>query len=452
MNDAEYYRLRESGTGFGTRGTEGFSVAIAIGKEACQSATGQSLALNLVNILLRFVNRATILLAKGDSDLLVKFPYTAPSFEETIRSIWRHCDPRALVTFGTLTTQPPIIISSADYSIGIGSDIPTGCDLYLSSEGFIGHACRSPAPISASPQTLVGSGVAALLGAANVARKLSGIDPFPVRLSGWNFAEDDKADRGPTDWPTLDVGTVRMIGAGAVASALAYWLFQWGVSGTWQIIDPDVIKLKNVAKSLAFSTSEAAEISPPGVKKVHVLERLLPCSLGQDVWYADWDRSLAPLPDVILPLANERGIRASIANDSATLVLHATTSTRWQSSVHRHIAGSDDCIACRFPDTTPAAMKCSTGSVADASSPTKTRDASLPFVAGGSGLMLAVLLQRLQLGQLERLPWNYCTWHWRTERQFTSTGTYSCRSGCASFLPRAVRRTINAKGRWAHLD
>jgi hypothetical protein len=451
MNEREYYQIRESGTGFGAGGEKRFAVAIVIGVHACRTRAGQSLALNLINMVLRFVNRVTVVLAEDENDLLVRFPYQEPSFQETIRCVHRHCDPRASFTVITPAAQGPSE-NSPDYSIGVGADVPTDCDLYLSADGFIGDASREPLPDPGPSEELIGAGVAALLGAANVARKMDAVEPLTIRLSGWNFAEGERAEQGPGEWKSLDVGTVRIIGAGAVAGALANWLYQWGVSGRWQIIDRDVIKLKNVSKTLVFSTVDAAEVTPPGIRKVRVLERLLPVSMSVETWYDEWDKRNVPLPDVILPLANERGIRSRVAAESATIVLHATTSTQWQSHVHRHLAGEDDCIACRFPDVAPVPLKCSTGSLADPESPGTTRDASLPFVAGGSGLLLAVMLKRLQLGQLAEVPWNYCTWHWRTQNRFTSTGRHSCRRGCSMYLPTELRRTINAEGRWAHLD
>jgi hypothetical protein len=78
-------------------------------------------------------------------------------------------------------------------------------------------------------------------------------------------------------------------------------------------------------------------------------------------------------------------------------------------------------------------------------------DASLPFVAGGSALQLAVLLQRLQRGELLNSQWNYCAWHWNTDNRFAISGSYACKNGCSSYLPASIRRLVN-KGRWAHLD
>src|SRR5580700_2572954 len=444
MNDDEYYRIRESGTGFRAVDGSSFSVTIAIGEAACRSAIGQSLALNLINMVVRFVNKITIVLGTDQSDLLVRFPYEGTDLRDTISCVATHCDPRASVVLIDQTTSA-VSDRFSGYSIGIGSDIAQSCDLYLSADGYIGNASTKPLADPVSSRTLVGAGVASLLGAANVARRISALEPLTICLSGWNLTAGEAAVQGPVEWTPLDVGTVRMIGAGAVAGALAYWLYQWGVSGTWQIVDADVVRLKNVPKTLVFATTDAAEITPPGLQKVQVLGRFLSNSSSVDAWYDAWDRSCVHSPDVILPLANERGVRARIASESATVVLHATTSSLWQSTVHRHIAGRDDCIACRFSDETPVSFKCSTGSIADPESPTGTRDESLPFVAGGSGLLLAVMLKHLQLEEVASIPWNYCTWHWRTESRFTSTGTYSCAPGCAMHLPTEVRRIANAK-------
>jgi molybdopterin/thiamine biosynthesis adenylyltransferase len=444
MNDDDYYRIRESGLGFDNESRASFSVAIVLGQSACASAVGQSVALNLINILLRFINNVTIAMPADRSDLLVKFPFVHGDFAECLRAVAERCDPRAtmrLVSTANFSRDR----SFRCYSIGIGPDTGAPCDLYLS-------ASVTPPIENLLGQVLVGAGVAALLGAANVARTISGLEPLVIRLSGWNLASDNAAEAGPGEWVPLDVGTVRMIGAGAVGGAVAYWLHQWGVGGKWQVIDQDVIRLKNVSKTLAFSTSEAEEVQGYSTMKVQVIERLLPNVTPIDSWYDTWDRQSIARPDIVLPLANERGVRARVASDSETVVLHATTSTQWQSIVHRHIAGRDDCIACRFPDRVPVKMNCSSGSLGTLESSITNRDASLPFVAGASGLMLATMLKRLQLGELASLSWNYCTWHWRTEARFRAAGRYSCASGCGTYLPRDVRRLVNSNGRWAHLD
>src|SRR5690348_5542772 len=78
-------------------------------------------------------------------------------------------------------------------------------------------------------------------------------------------------------------------------------------------------------------------------------------------WYDDWlAANDEARPDLILPLANERGVRRAIAHRHEPVILHATTSRSWQAQMHRHIAGLDDCIDCRVRGVAaPARFGCS---------------------------------------------------------------------------------------------
>ena len=48
-----------------------------------------------------------------------------------------------------------------------------------------------------------------------------------------------------------------MVGAGAVATAAAYWLVQWGNLSSWTTIDHDTVALHNTNRSLLFFPDDA---------------------------------------------------------------------------------------------------------------------------------------------------------------------------------------------------
>src|SRR5690606_3723351 len=67
--------------------------------------------------------------------------------------------------------------------------------------------------------------------------------------------------------------------------------------------------------------------------------------------------------DLILPLANELGVRASIEGNFPPVQVYGTT-VDWIANYHRHIPLVDDCSLCRFPlEDTPIQTVCSTARV-----------------------------------------------------------------------------------------
>lgn len=108
--------------------------------------------------------------------------------------------------------------------------------------------------------------------------------------------------------------------------------------------------------------------------------------------------------DIVLALANDRGVRSALQARQPTYLLHATTSANWQAQVHRHVAGLDDCIDCRIPPEAPR-LQCSTSALQSQAG--RRADPALPFLSGSAALMLAVLLARLQEESLVGLPYNF---------------------------------------------
>ncbi len=110
-------------------------------------------------------------------------------------------------------------------------------------------------------------------------------------------------------------------------------------------------------------------------------------------WYDKWAEEEESRPDLVLPLANERSVRALIAGRGEPVLLHATTSPNWSAQMHRHLPGTDDCPACRIPEAARPILACSAGPAKPEEA--ASSDAALPFVSSMAGLMLATALLRL---------------------------------------------------------
>lgn len=155
--------------------------------------------------------------------------------------------------------------------------------------------------------------------------------------------------------------------------------------------------------------------------------------------------------DLLLPLANERGVRSAIASLSPTVTLHATTGQNWLSQLHRHVAGRDDCIRCRMGEVEVPQFSCSTGKIVDGVTG-RSEDAALPFTSAASGLLLAVAVMRIARGELSMGARNDWRLHFDSPHKLVTAGVRRCKEGCASFLRPHVRAKLRRSGKYFALD
>jgi hypothetical protein len=440
----QFYRDRDARTGEYLR--SGFvprkTIAIHVGTAAARSAVGQHLALSMTNLLAR-VHRRIHFAVSGDPGLVATAASgTGTKFTDGLVDLARSIDPCGVFTVGS---------DPRDINIGVAPDGPVTCDWYLGAHRSLAHLAREHVPVGSDVGSMRGAALAACLGASAALKAEVGLPSVPRTLSAWNYAEGDEADYGPATLDPLDVGRVLMVGAGAVASALTYWLWQWGVRGEWTIVDADLVKLHNTNRGMLFLPKHAGW--PAGVpeRKSELLARFLPNPEPVPAWYDEAPEIVERQFDVVLLLANDRNVRHFVSHRNATVTLQATTGRNWLSQLHRHVAGLDDCPSCRLDDVKEPQFACSTGPTAPGS-PGEGNDAALPFLSAASGLMLATLLQRLQAGVLIATTKNNWRWDFLSEHQMASGGRSRCIGGCRNRYARPVRAHINAETRWAHLD
>jgi hypothetical protein len=166
-------------------------------------------------------------------------------------------------------------------------------------------------------------------------------------------------------------------------------------------------------------------------------------------WYGEDAGAVQAPYDVVLALANDRGVRSFLQGRQPTVLLHATTSRSWEAQAHRHVAGRDDCIVCRLPPEA-ARFTCAEGEV---HGPEGDRvDAALPPLSATAGLLLAAELKRLELGALVEDAHNFTAVGLSSSTPTVQRKIYRCASGCRSRKPPAVRQRVDAHSRWLHLD
>jgi hypothetical protein len=412
-------------------------VSLVVGKRAAGAPNVQLATLALVNMLAR-LHRA-IELDVPPVPLHRQALVAATRLDEAAVNIALQVDP--FIRIGSVRSGSP--------SIGLGDDAPRGLPFYIGAVGQIGLIDRQPLPHGDGTSPNLGACLASCLGASNLLGQVLNSEVRPAKLSLWNFREGEQAAHGPTALGRLDVGDVVMVGAGGVGSCFAYWLREFGVAGRWTVVDGDFAELHNTNRSLGLFPKDAGWPDGQPVRKASAAAALIGAQ-SADVWYDQFDQDSFK-PDLVLPLANDRGVRNQIAARGEPVLIHATTSRLWEAQLHRHIAGRDDCIACRMPQpAAEPAFSCSTGPVPVKSG--QSTDAALPFLSAAAGLLLLAGLFRLHVGELGIGEHNFWALKFRDAHGWLRRSVWACHEGCGMMLPASVRRSIHARRRWSHLD
>ena len=444
MHDCtEFYRERDLRTAeyIGNHDFEVWPAHVAIDAEAATEPPGQLALLALANQLARVHRHITFDVPTTPILLRVPIRFARPTLDETLVHMCSRIDPCGEFRIGS--PQPGRVVSLA-----LGNNVQGQYDWYLGADQAVGYLSRHPVGFSSKAGTLRGAALASCLGAAAGFRSMVGLETVPRSVSVWNYAEEHEASLGPESLPPLDVGRVLVVGAGAVASSLVYWLRAFGARGQWTVVDRDVVQVHNLNRSLLFVASDAGWPDRKAKDKAELAASWLPNGRPDAAWYHQ-SKVVEEHYDVVLGLANDHNVRHYIASRNNTVTLHATTGNNWLSQLHRHIAGVDDCIWCRAGEVGSPTFQCSTGSV-ELPAGTKT-DAALPFLSAASGLMLATALERLQCGELVKENRNDWRWDFGSTYKMASSGFRQCRDDCTRILALEVRRRIDGRSRWVAL-
>lgn len=446
MDCKQFYRERDRRTNayLSSQGRKDMPVCIEVAPEAVETPAGQLLLLGLANQTARIHREICFAVEDPETQLNVRVPFAENTLGETL---WETCNTIDPCGDFRIASEP----DTECVSLGVGSSLAGNHDWYVGADQAIAVLSETPQPVQqGASSTLRGAALASCLGASTLLRSILDEPVREQRLSAWNFAGGENAERGPTGLPDVDVGRVMLVGAGAVGGALAYWLHAFGVRGEWAIVDPDPIELHNTNRHLLAGAEDAGWSTNGEVKQKSDLVSCYLPGTSESEWYED---ATAPkdLHDVVLCLANEQDVRTKVAQRNDPVVLHATTGQSWLSQLHRHIAGRDDCIRCRTHDVREAQYECSKVNL-EKESTEESQDAALPFLSAASGLMLASALHRLQLGELANMDHNNWDWDFAAVRGMSRKRTRKCQDNCNVWTSPEVRKRMNRGIQWAHLD
>jgi molybdopterin/thiamine biosynthesis adenylyltransferase len=417
-------------------------VRISVGADAASSPVGQVLTLAVINMVCRIHRRVELVLP--DDDLLVPSIVPARSFAEAGEALAVAIDP--FIDLSSQDSVPTLAIGDVTGTYWLGAD------------GYIGQLCDAPTSITGHPAGVLGAGLAACLGSAALLLAVTGAPVRPRKVSLWGFENQPVEPGPPAQLKPIDVGErVALVGAGAVGSAILYWLRLLGVGGIWTVIDGDIVKLHNTNRSMGMLAADAgwANGIPDGsaANKAEIGAALIGANPVVS-WYDEWVMRPEPRPDLLIPAGGERNIRQNLGRLGLPLMVQGATSPDWQVQLHRH--GPDDsCPGCRFPAEPTADLACSTGTLPSAGDPTDeetSTDAALPFLSAAAGLLVVAALAQMETGYLDQ-PVNQHGLLFGAETQIDWWNTISeCRPRCSHRLSSSIRQQLNAGRRWATLD
>ena len=435
LESERFYRERDLRTFdyLGSNSLAKVPVSVHVSNDVCKKQSGQLLLLTLVNLLARIHRELYIALPEPDTKLLTPALCKGSNLGDEITKLTRRIDP-----YGKFVLDGPQLRPSK-VSIGMGANCRPDLTWYLGYNRSIAKLAKTPAQcglVQNNSSALRGAGLAALLGVAAVTKSALGIDTVPITVSAWNYKTGTEAEAGPADLPKIDVGNSLMIGAGAVASATIYWLMQWGNTSSWTVVDRDTIKLHNTNRNLLFFPGDAGWLDKTPKAKVYTLKQYLPEINPVCKWYDQASEANQQF-DTVLVLANERDVRTVVSHRNDPIQLQATTGRSWNSQLHRHIAGLDDCVRCRMSDIRESQYACSEATLSTGKG--QTDDAALPFLSAASGLMLVSALQRLQLSDFSTGQTNFWSWDFQSASRMFSSGYSKCKDDCSIALTRKIQ-------------
>jgi hypothetical protein len=406
-----FYRARDARTT--QYGSDDRALKTEIGLLAGAVATtrpGQVAVLALANMMARTHRRFTVSLPAAK--LVARSLIPASSLDEAVARTVLAINPAARLVVNGARIDANAVSGAPVHRVSLGIGTTTSatddCIAHIGWSGGRGLVSTRQVDVGFEDTDVLGAATAACMGAhalfelshgrrvhacaLNLVEHRSCELDTPPRHDWWSrdAAIGDSTITGP-----IDAGDVAVIGAGAVAHGLGWWAGEFGHLGIWTTIDGDVADLSNTNRCMGMTASDAGWPAGTRTSQPRAKADILADLLGGPpvpTWFDQWIATDPGRRDLMLPLANERGLRAHVAALGEPILLHATTSASWTAELHRHVPGVDDCPTCRIPRRASPQFVCSTG---PASPGPESADAALPFLSAAAGLLLIVGMQQL---------------------------------------------------------
>jgi hypothetical protein len=397
----EFYRRRDDRTDRITTNHEyhRLPVRVIAAAETTRTFSGQVQLLVAANLLARWCRQVEF--GFPDAPLANQLRIgVATSLHARITREVDQADPFGKFAFEAIRTP------NTGYVLKVGG-LPAGepVDFTINADGwdvYAGVGDRVP-DLAGNNENPTGPSFAACVGAADAFKVATGQEAA-VRVRNLGLCLFDlrrlNGSGSSADLPAmprqLALGTAQIIGLGSVGSAAIYLLRMTKIEGDLWLIDHDNVEVENLNRSPLFGVADLGSL------KVNVAERYLRDAVSIKSFPGRYDQFVenhGRKPgdvDLVLPFANEFGVRAVIEHNFPPIQVYGTTAASGAINFHRHIPLVDDCSLCRFPisDEPEAALMCSVGTVQTTAG--KQIDAALPFVSTAAASLALAHLIRLQ--------------------------------------------------------
>lgn len=398
--------------------------------DAVASPGGQAALLGAANALVRNHPVVYVVTPDGPSALAL-----AGQLSDLLEGIGQATDESRL----EIVRSPP----SETIKIGLGPDVHA--DVYLGADRFTGYIADTPSPVSEAPTTIYGGATAAMLAAGHVFRRTIAMPVGELRgMSMWTL-EETIAGSGPATVDPLNLGGLWLIGAGGVGSSAAWWIQLFGHRGTGVVIDHDLVDITNLNRSLGmfYATTGLAEGEPKS--KARLAADLIGAKAFGETW-EQWIAADPDPPDLLIPAANEYGVRSAIATYSHPMAFSGTTSRNWTAELHMYRAGIDSCPSCRHPEVvTGQSFACSTSPIPSADG--GSEDAALSFLSGTAGLLSVAALNLAQLNLTPEAASMWAVDFGPAYRGLVRPLRMACNATCHRTLSRQLRSSLFGRTR-----
>lgn len=253
----------------------------------------------------------------------------------------------------------------------------------------------------------VGATFAACLGVAEAFRYALGSIPPKSKSVWYSLFDFKKAEiqaqlKSPRYVPEFDFGRIHQIGCGAVASSLDFLIALTRWKASIYLIDYDQVDFTDCNRCLLFYAHDALNRKDKVQACSDALKasRMLPIEFKGD--YDDFiakNGFLDPAPDIILCLANERNIWATIQHNLPPIVLHATTTLNWGVNLGRHIPKREWCIMCRFSKEIDSRFHpiCGNAELKKDDSQKKSVQGVLPFLSTTAAVLILAEMTKMAI-------------------------------------------------------
>lgn len=399
LTEEEWYDKRDNRTALSIKSSnyQKTRIGIKVDPQVTSSFSIQCMVLLSCNILARWCRN--IVLDIPDCNTLLP-NQDVSSFPKLIISMMSQIDP-----FGKFSINS-VKENEVDQILEIGNIKDHNLQsVWIHGEGWVSGCGLTSSPIFDYKKCInpVGPSFAACLGSSILFQRSINKNSVEINETWHNLHTFSYSDTQPNNidvkFPKiLNLGNVHQIGCGAVGSSLDYLISLTNFEGNFTLIDHDDIDFSNCNRSLPFTSFHA--IKP--TKKVDICKNTLKSDTRQIELFPDLyskftsQKNFHTLkPDILLCLANENQIWATIQDNYPPLTFHATTTSNWGINFGRHIPLSEWCVLCNFSSNLKDnyVPKCETGVIHQTNNSTIL--GVLPFLSPAASVLLLAELIKL---------------------------------------------------------